>query len=246
VCWFASGAELAREFEPMAAAYRPRQLPLLLPHRESLAREDFLEGEGNRAALAMIEHWPDWPAHVLFLAGPEGAGKSHLAAIWAAMAGARVIAARALSVADVPAALATGAVVVEDLAPGAFDERALFHLLNLARQDEAFVLLSAQTAPTHWPIGVRDLASRLRAVPVVTLAPPDDVLMRALIVKLCADRQIAADEALVSYLASRIERSFAAVRSAVGRLDRESLARQRPVSRVLAAQILPDLADEAS
>lgn len=223
----------------MSVTTRPRQLPLLLPHQESLAREDFLEGEGNRAALAAIERWPDWPIPALFLAGPAGAGKSHLASIWAGMAGARVVSARALKVADVPAALATGAVVVEDIAPGAFDERALFHLLNLARQDDAFVLMTAQDEPANWPLAVRDLASRLRAVPVVALAPPDDLLLRALIVKLCADRQIAADEALVRYLSRRIERSFAAVRDVVGRLDRESLARQRPVSRVLASEILP-------
>lgn len=224
---------------------RPRQLPLLLPHQERLTREDFLEGNGNAQALAMIETWPHWPVPTLVVSGPAGAGKSHLAAIWSAMSGARVVAARALAVADVPRALATGAVVIEDLEPGKFDERALFHLLNLARQDAAFVLLTAQDSPANWHLSVRDLASRLRAVPVVALAPPDDMMLRALIVKLCADRQIAADEALVRYLSSRIERSFSAVRDVVTRLDRESLARQRPVSRMLASEVLPAMMQRA-
>ena len=124
------------------------------------------------------------------LVGPEGSGKSHLAAIWAQAAGARLIAARALAQAEVPAALATGALVVEDLAPGTFEEAALFHLINLAREHEAFVLLTARTAPAGWALAVRDLASRLKALPVVEMTPPDDPLLRAILVKLFADRQL--------------------------------------------------------
>jgi chromosomal replication initiation ATPase DnaA len=175
------------------------------------------------------------------LAGPEGAGKSHLAAIWAQAAGARRISARALDEGKVPAALATGAVVVEDAAPGEFDERALFHLLNLAREDEAFVLLTARTAPAGWSLAIRDLASRLKALPVVTLAPPDEALLRAVLVKLFADRQLAVDESLVGYLVTRIERSFAAARAVVTALDEEAMRQQRPLTRALAAEVLrPD------
>jgi chromosomal replication initiation ATPase DnaA len=136
----------------------------------------------------------------------------------------------------VPGALATGALVVEDLADGAFDERALFHLLNLARQDEAFVLLTARSAPTR--SAIRDLGSRLKALPVVTLAPPDDALLRAVLVKLFADRQLAVDESLISYVAMRIERSFAAARAVVGQLDGEAMRQKRPLTRVLAAELL--------
>src|SRR5438270_12728044 len=115
----------------------PRQLALALDHPESLAREDFLSGPANGSALALIESWPSWPSRSVLLIGPEGSGKSHLAAIWAEAAGARVVGARALEPGMLPRTLATGAVVVEDLAPAGFDERALFHLLNLAREDEA-------------------------------------------------------------------------------------------------------------
>ena len=68
-------------------------------------------------------------------------------------------------------------------------------------------------------MSIRDLASRLKALPVVTLAPPDEPLLRAVLVKLFADRQIAVDESLIGYLATRIERSFAAARAIVAQLD---------------------------
>jgi chromosomal replication initiation ATPase DnaA len=215
----------------------PTQLALALDHAESLAREDFLAGPSNNDALALIERWPDWPSRTVLLRGPEGSGKSHLAAIWARASGARLLSPRALDGAEVPVALATGALVLENLAEGRFDEAALFHLLNLAREERAYVLITARSAPTTWQVRTADLASRLRALPVVALTAPDDALFRAVLVKLFADRQLAIDESLVSFLATRIERSFAAARSTVARLDREALRLRRPVNRALAGEL---------
>jgi chromosomal replication initiation ATPase DnaA len=222
----------------VAVRVQPRQLAFALPHAESLTRDNFLEGPANEAALALIESWPDWPNRIMLLVGPEGAGKSHLAAIWAEQAGARSISAHALTPAAVPGALATGALVVEDLRPADFDERAMFHLLNLAREDEAFVLLTTRIPPAEWRMALRDLASRLQALPTVSLAPPDDALLRAVLVKLFADRQIGVDEHLIGYLAMRMERSFAAARAIVAKLDAESMGRKRPLTRALAAEVL--------
>lgn len=215
----------------------PTQLALALDHAESLAREDFLAGPSNAAALSLIERWPDWPSRTVLLRGPEGSGKSHLAAIWARQSGARTLSPRALDGAGVPISLVTGALVLENLAEGCFDEAALFHLLNLAREERAYVLITARTAPAGWRTGLADLTSRLRALPVVALTAPDDALFRAVLVKLFTDRQLAVDESLVSFLTMRIERSFAAARAAVTRLDGEALRLRRPVNRVLAGEL---------
>jgi len=219
---------------------QPRQLAFELAHTESLTRDDFLEGPSNAAGLALVDGWPDWPNRVMMLVGPQGSGKSHLAAIWADMAGARLTVAHALTAAAVPGAFATGALVVQDLDPANIDERALFHLLNLAREDEAYVLITGRQPPSGFEHGLRDLRSRLRAIPVVNLLPPDDQLFRALLVKFCADRQMSVDETVIGYLASRIERSFVAARDAVERLDAEALRLRRPVTRALAVEVLRD------
>src|SRR3982075_664741 len=224
----------------VAGRVQPRQLAFALPHAESLTRDNFFEGPANAAGLALVDRWPDWPNRIMLLVGPEASGKSHLAAIWAEEAGARSTSAHALTAAAVPGALATGALVVEDLKPGGFDERAMFHLMNLAREDEAFVLMTARLPPSAFEVELRDLRSRLRAAPAVSLLPPDDLLFRSLIVKFCADRQLSVDEAVVSYLTTRIERSYAAVRQAVELLDSEALRLGRPVTRALAAELLRD------
>jgi chromosomal replication initiation ATPase DnaA len=214
----------------------PRQLALALDHAESFAREDFLSGLSNESALALIDAWPDWPARAIALVGPEGSGKTHLATIWAAAAGARVISGRTLGEIDIPAALATGALVIEDAAAIA-DERALFHLINLAREQGAFLLFTARTTPSLWPLTLPDVVSRLRALPVVMLQAPDDAMLRGVIVKLAADRQLQLDESVVGYISTHIERSFAAARAAVIALDKEALRQGRPPSRALAAEM---------
>ncbi|MFZ0719762.1 MAG: chromosomal replication initiator DnaA [Xanthobacteraceae bacterium] len=219
-----------------ATSFPPRQLALALNHAESFAREDFLSGTSNESALALIDAWPDWPARALALVGPEGSGKTHLATIWAGAAGARVVSGRALGEIDVPAALATGALVVEDAA-AITDERALFHLINLAREEGAFLLFTARSAPSLWPVALPDVVSRLRALPVIVLQAPDDAMLRGVIVKLAADRQLQLDESVVGYILTHIERSFAAARAAVIALDQEALRQGRPPSRALAAEM---------
>jgi chromosomal replication initiation ATPase DnaA len=225
----------------MQSSVIPRQLVLALDHAESFAREDFLIGPSNIAALTLIERWPDWPDRIVALIGPEGCGKSHLAAIWAKATGARVLTAKLLEESGLPTALATGALVLEDLAFAGLDERALFHLVNLAREQGAYMLITSRSPLTTFPVAIHDLASRMRAIPSVSLAAPDDSLLRSLIVKLAADRQLNVDDALVNYVANRIERSFVGARTAVARLDEEAMRQHRPITRALAAKLFREI-----
>ncbi len=215
-----------------------RQLPLDLPVETRFGEEDFLVGSSNAEAYALLDAWPEWPARLLTLVGPPASGKSHLAAIWAARSGARIITAGVLAVEEVPALVSAGAVVVEDIDGEGTDEAALFHLINLAQERQAFLLLTSERPPSALALRTADLASRLRRAPMASIEAPDDALIRALLVKLFVDRQLIVDTALVEYLALRIERSFAAARAAVERLDRETLARRRRLTRQAAAEIL--------
>ena len=226
----------------MSAREGPRQLALALSHRESFAREDFLAGASNAAALDMVERWPDWPDCTLALIGPAGCGKSHLASIWAERAGARRVSCRALAEAGCRAALATGALVLEDVRAGELDEPALFHLLNLVREERAFLLLTSRTPPITWPVHIADLASRLRALPVVELGAADDTLVRAILVKLFADRQLAVPESVVAHMIRSLERSPEAIRDFIARADAAALAAKRPINTSLINDLLSDRA----
>lgn len=222
----------------MRATDAARQLPLDLPHAVSFHREDFLESAANAEALALVERWPDWPSHAAAVVGPAGSGKSHLASIWAEHSGARTLPAHLLEKHEVPRSLSTGALVLENLNPGEFDEHALFHLLNLAREDEASVLFTSMHPLESGMAGLADLASRLRAVPVAKLSAPDDALIAAVLVKLFSDRQIAIDQDVVAYLLPRMERSLGNARALVARIDEAALSAGKPVNRTFVASLL--------
>jgi len=215
-----------------------RQLAFDLPSGEAFRRADFYASPANAQALASVEAWQDWPGGKLVLVGPAGSGKTHLAHIWATLAGAEVISAAKLLETDLHD-LAQGPVAVEDADTIAGDreaEVALFHLHNLL--NGRGLLVTAASAPRDWRLGLPDLLSRMQAAPVAQLNPPDDLLLSAVLIKLFADRQIVVPPNLISYLVSRMDRSIAAAREWVKFLDARALALGRPVTRALATEVL--------
>lgn len=219
-----------------------RQLAFDLPHRAAMGVEDFLVAGSNVQAVEQIDRWPDWPAPLLLLTGPASSGKTHLARLWQSRSAAGWTDAAALTPAAPPALLATGAAVVEaaDAALPEVAERGLFHLINLARQSGGSLLITGRTPPRDWPAVLPDLASRLRAAPLVGIAAPDDSLLCALLLKHLADRQLTVPADVITYLLPRMPRSFAAVDALAAALDRTSLARARPITVPLARQVLED------
>lgn len=184
---------------------------------------------GNREAVEWIDRWPAWPGHALALFGPAGCGKSHLAQVFALKAGALALASPDLTPEAVGAQVGRyRAFVLEEGA--AADERALFHLFNAVREGRGSLLLTGREPPARWDIGLADLRSRLASIPAVRIAPPDDAMMEAVVVKLFADRQLTVAPDVLAYLLRRMDRSFASARAFVARADKESLAGKRPIT----------------
>lgn len=218
------------------------QFPFLFPAIERFSRADFVAAPSNASALALVERWPDWPDRAMRLIGPPGSGKSHLLAIWADRAGAMRLNPEELPAVASLAADAPRALALDDVYR-ATDETRLFHLLNYVFEHKVFLLMTACGAPDPGSVRLPDLLSRLRRAPAIAIDAPDEALVRAVLEKLFRDRQIAVDDPALAYAALRLDRSLDAVRACVDALDREALARGRPVTRALAAEVMARLRD---
>ncbi len=217
----------------------PSQLPLDLPHRVAFERDDFLVADANRAAVALVDQWPHWTTPAVMLVGPAGAGKSHLGAVWKAASNAQSLTAKELTEARVPALCESKAVLLEDVdqLPVA-REAALFHFLNLAREEGVSLLMTSKVSPANLTISLPDLASRLKAVVTAEIGMPDDQLLRAVLEKLFQDRQLTAPEQALRYLATHMDRSIEAAGKIVAAVDQAALAGKRRITVPLVAEVL--------
>ena len=223
-----------------------RQLTLDLALAPALGRDDFLVAPANALAMAVLDDPAGWPQGRMLLTGPDGSGKTHLAAIWAAETGAAQVPARGLRVDSVDLlAREGGALLIEDadrLAGNPGAQQALFHLWNLSAERDCLLLLTARTAPGQWGLTLPDLVSRMGAMAVTRIEPPDESLLAAVLVKLLADRQMVAPSGLIDWLVPRMDRDLGLARRLVAALDAETMAERRPLTRPLAAALLERVA----
>jgi chromosomal replication initiation ATPase DnaA len=216
------------------------QLTFDLPVKAALGRDAFFVSPSNSRAVERLENWSNWPQRRLVLCGPAKAGKTHLADVWSSETGAPVVKSSDLTRENADVLSRNPFLVVEDagLIAGDTDrETAMFHLYNLVDAADGFLLLTAINPPARWDIKLPDLKSRLSSVDVVTLDPPDDALLAALLVKHFTDRQIDINPDLIPYLVARMERSATAAQRLVTDLDRLALKQKAAVNRRLAAKL---------
>lgn len=220
------------------------QIPLRLPVNSALGREDLIESPANATALAMVDAWPEWPGRLTILAGPAGSGKSHIASVWAGMAEAQSCPANALDhhAARLVKIASSGTnVVLEDAGRGGYEEAALFHLINAVREGGGYCMITSRSWPRRWDVKLPDLLSRLKAAQLVELKQPDDALLRQVMLKLFADRQLLVEPRVVEYCVKRMERSLEAAARLVAAIDADALAAHAKVSRSVAARALDTL-----
>ena len=218
------------------------QLRLKLEHNADFSRDRFIVSAPNREAAETLDAWPNQRGGALALIGSPGAGKTHLAAAWAERTGAEVITLADLEADDLGDL--SGPMLL-DGADSAPHGEAFFHLLNKAQQPESCLLVTGRTPPRTWSVDVPDLRSRLNALTVVELGEPDDAILRGLLVKLFQERNIRPPQDLLAYLVLRMERSAPAAQAIVAALDETASAEHRPISRVLARELLRDETDDS-
>lgn len=229
--------------EPPGLAPSPGQLAFEFGHRPAQGCEDFVVAACNLEAVAWIDRWPDWPSPGLAIFGPPGCGKTHLGRVWQARSKARLLdpATLARSGRGVGMGPGAGCWIVENPRQALEDQdlaQPFLHVFNRIVEAKGQLLLVDREPPARWPVALKDLASRLAAMPAVAVGAPDDALIGALLVKLFADRQLKVAPEVVIYLLTRMERSFEAARDLVAAIDLAALTAGRNVTVPLVGEVL--------
>ena len=220
----------------------PMQLTLDLPHEPLMGREDFLESESNERALRIIEEWPNWPSNFVILFGPKGSGKTHLVEIWRELTEAQIFSATDLSRLDVTQVVVEGPVVVEDVSNEIeFDQLALFHLINSVLTENGSLIITTNEMPATWKISKRDLKSRIRLATLAELSTPNDYLLRQVLMKLFADRQLEVKENVIEYMVIHMERSLQFAQDLVREVDNFSLRESRRITKPVVSKVLNEM-----
>lgn len=227
-----------------------RQLTLDLGHRTARGRSDYLISGSNAEAVEWIDRWPDWPVRALVIWGPAASGKTHLGHVWCDVSGAERILPDDVRASDAGELRQRNTCFFLDdadkLSGDATGEEALLHLYNYMLETDGALLLAAEKAPAFWPVALADLSSRMKALQGSGIAPPDDSLLAALLVKQFQDRQLRIGEEVIAYLVPRMERSFEAVSRIVAAIDAMALERLRPVTVPLARDVLDQIGGSAA
>lgn len=192
--------------------------------------DNFIVSESNSRALALIEKWPDWKTHSLYIYGPKDSGKTMLANIWIEESSAKILKPQDIyNMVSKPSEYKGGCYIVEDI-ENVHDEAAFLHFFNSVKEDSGYILMTAHNHPSNLKIRLADLRSRINSITSCSVSNPDHELLRTLFFKHFVERQLKVEMNVVDYLVSRTERSFEAVHKIVEELDINALKEKKNIT----------------
>jgi DnaA-homolog protein len=203
----------------------PRQLPLEISPPAQPTLENFIAG-ANAEALERVRALAAGTLQeaIVYLWGEQGSGRSHLL--------------RAAARAN------PGLVVADDVqALDAAAQQALFLAINAAREGQAAVLAAGSAPPAGLALR-EDLRTRLGWGLVYQLKPLTDAQKAVHLRAEAGRRGMRLSDEVVWYLLHHLPRDVASLNTVLDRVDRHSLARQRPVTLPLIREALSNKNDD--
>lgn len=229
---------------------RAQQMLLDLPVKPNYSEIDYVESSCNWEATQWIYRWPDWPMKMIAIYGEPGCGKTHLAHIWQGKTGARFLTSHDIPNLSPQDALEEASAIILDDADFLFQkeesqdtaatENWMFHFYNLAKEKGVDLLLCSLLPPTQWTVTLPDLRSRLATILSVSVNPPDEEALKAVLFKLCSERGMTLSVDVGEYILRRVERSFDRIRSLVAILDHHTLSQHRQLTLGLVREVFSE------
>ena len=216
------------------------QLIFNFPFKRNYLKQDFYVSENNFSAFKLIESWPNWPSRLVNIFGPTGCGKTHLINILKSKIQSMLILAK-----DVNTEILTQYKIKECLIIDDFDnnikENILYSIINLAFQDNKYLIISSKVSLKKFEIKLGDLKSRFTSFVEIGINLPTDDMIRVILTKNFSDKQIQISEKNIEYRLKNIERSYEKINSFSSSIDGLSLAKARPINLQLIKKVLNEL-----
>jgi DnaA family protein len=216
------------------------QLPLALRYPPDQRLETYVHAPAGAIAqlrALAVEPAGEW----MYLAGPAGVGKTHLALATCAAAESAGRRAGYLSLQAVAGRLREALEAqegndlvaldgIEAVAGNREDEVALFDFHNRSRVAGVALLYAAASGPEGLGLALPDLRSRLAQCTRILLSPLDDDGRRLVLRGRAQRRGLVLEDAALDWLLRRVGRDLSGLTALLDRLDRASLAAQRRIT----------------
>jgi len=213
------------------------QLILKFPSKNFFLKEDFYVTPSNHEAYDFVTSWPKWIKRTVNIFGPPGSGKTHIASTLKNRTSVLYLEARELSEKVYTEFKVKEVLIIENLDEKT-SENLLFTLMNIALQDNKYILLTSIEPINVYKFKLLDLQSRVNSCISIGIKLPSDDLISVILAKNFSDRQIKVEKKHIDYIIKRIDRSYEKISQFISILDKYSLKKGSPFGLKLIKEVL--------
>ena len=214
-----------------------QQLIFNFPFKKTYFSQDFYVSQNNFNAFKLIESWPQWPSRFINIFGPKGCGKTHLANILSSKIGSLIISANKIDNGVIGRYKTKECLIIDDF-NNDIEENLLYSIINLALQDNKYLIISSPISLKKFKIKLKDLNSRFTSFIEVGIDLPTDDLIKVILTKNFSDKQISISKKNIDYIVNNIDRSFEKINLFSNSIDNLSLEKAKPVNLQLIKDVL--------
>ncbi len=216
------------------------QLIFTFPFKKSYSSQDFYVSKNNFNAFKLIESWPKWSSRFVNIFGPKGCGKTHLANVLMSKIQSVLTSAKKVDEKILSRYKTKECLIIDDFENN-IDEKLLYSVINMAFQDNKYLIISSPISLKKFKIKLKDLNSRFTSFIDIGIDLPTDDLLRAILTKNFSDKQIEVSKKNIDYILKNIDRSYEKVNSFVNSIDNLSLIKAKPINLQLIKNALQKL-----
>ena len=217
-----------------------QQLIFNFPFKKTYLSQDFYITKNNFNAFKLIESWPKWPSRFINIFGPKGCGKTHLTNIISSKINSVIISSKKIDENIINKFKTKECLIIDDF-DNDVEENLLYSIINLALQDNKYLIISSPISLKKFKIKLKDLNSRFTSFIEVGIDLPTDDLIKVILTKNFSDKQITISKKNIDYILNNIDRSYEKINLFSNLVDNLSLEKAKPINLKLIKDVLKEI-----